>query len=509
MKPLTASAIALILCAIPVSAEGTTQKTVPIYRVTVVERTTKAINYNYRSGLTKIDFRGTVLLPAAKGEATVESKRGRTEIDANFEKLTAPQRFGREYLTYVLWAITPEGGPRNIGEIIPGTSDRAHLEVTTDLQAFALIVTAEPYSAVRQPSDVVVLENQVRSDTTGKIQELSAKYELMPRGHYTLNEPGNLPSAEGPKVSMREYEALLAIYQAQNALGIASAVNAAQYAPNTFAKAQQLLGEAQQWQVSKNAEARVVQTAREATQTAEDARAIAVQRRQAERLANAELEATRAQQAKAQADMEVQRARNDAENARFEVEAERIARQRAETQAAISQSRAAHAEADANRTRALSSVGTTTISSSVEKTRLRMRLLEDLNGVVVTRDTPRGLVATIPDSEFHGANLRGTASEQAARIASVVAAYPGLRVNVEGHSGGEAGERLSIDRSQAVRDALLRRGLSPDLVSAAGFGNSRPIGPGVVPNQRVEIVIYGEPIGVLPFWDRTYSLIPR
>src|SRR5215510_14441037 len=158
------------------------RQNVPIYRVTVVERSVKAVNYQYRNGPTRIDFRGTVLLPQAKGDAVVESKAGRVEMDVHLDHIAAPSRFGREYLTYVLWAITPEGHAKNLGEVLPGANDRAHLLVTTDLQAFGMIVTAEPYSAVRQPSDVVVMENVVRPDTIGRIEPIEVRYELMPRG---------------------------------------------------------------------------------------------------------------------------------------------------------------------------------------------------------------------------------------------------------------------------------------------------------------------------------------
>src|ERR1700721_1854844 len=170
---------------------------VPIYQVTVTERTVKAINYQYRNGPTPIDFRGTVLLPEAKGDAMVESKSGRTEIDAHIDHLPAPTRFGREYLTYVLWAITPEGHPKNLGELVAGSSDKAHVRVTTDLQAFGLIVTAEPYAAVRQPSDVVVLENEVRPDTVGNIEPIQVRYELMPRHGFTYNIPADPSTADG------------------------------------------------------------------------------------------------------------------------------------------------------------------------------------------------------------------------------------------------------------------------------------------------------------------------
>jgi len=166
--------IVSVLFAVCSAGQSTDKKygsgTTPIYRVTVVERSLKAINYKYRSLPTRVDFRGTVLMPAAKGEALVESKRGRTEIDAKLANIAEPQRFGREYLTYVLWAITPEGRPHNLGEIMPDSLNKAKVSVTTDLQAFGLIVTAEPYSAVRRPSDVVVAENMVRDDTVGKIE---------------------------------------------------------------------------------------------------------------------------------------------------------------------------------------------------------------------------------------------------------------------------------------------------------------------------------------------------
>jgi hypothetical protein len=247
---------------------------VPIYQVTVVERTVKAVNYKYRSDPTMIDFRGTVLLPKGKGQAIVQSRQGRTEIETSFENLTEPQKYGLEYMTYVLWALTPDGRPHNIGEVVPGSRDKAKLRVTTDMQAFAMIVTAEPYSAVRQPSDVVVLENVVRPDTEGKIEQVDAKYELLPRGLYSYHVPDQLESASTnlPKVSMREYEALSELYQAQNAVAIARNAGAEQYASATFAKAQQLLSQAQQIEAAKKDPTHVVETAREAAEAAEDAR---------------------------------------------------------------------------------------------------------------------------------------------------------------------------------------------------------------------------------------------
>lgn len=258
----------------------------PIYRVTVVSRNLEAVNYEHRGGPTPIDFRGTVLLPHAKGTAIVDSHRGSVSIDAKFDHLNAPTRFGREYLTYVLWAISPEGRPKNLGEILVDSSNKAHVKVTTDLQAFGLIVTAEPYYSVSAPSNVVVAENVIRPDTIGKREEITAKYELLPRGQYTMNiQPSQLnsPGPEQQKLSYDRYEAVLELYQAQNAVQIAQSLGAAQYAPDSFNKAAALLSQAKDMNARKMDTHQIVSTAREAAQMAEDARTIATRKRDEQR----------------------------------------------------------------------------------------------------------------------------------------------------------------------------------------------------------------------------------
>ena len=253
----------------------------PIYHVNVVSRTTVAINYGHRTDPTKIDFHGTVLLPQAHGEATVQSKRGTVDIDAKFERVDPPTKFGTGYLTYVLWAITPEGRPVNLGELVPNSSNKGKLHVSTDLQSFALIVTAEPYYSVTQPSDVVVMENVLRPDTVGKVEQVNARYELLPRKGFTFDPSAPVPgAASGEKLSMDQYEAVVAIYQAQNAIQIARVAGADHYAPETFQKAQQLYRNAEYYRDKKADSKTIVMTAREAAQAAEDARAIAAKRQQ-------------------------------------------------------------------------------------------------------------------------------------------------------------------------------------------------------------------------------------
>jgi outer membrane protein OmpA-like peptidoglycan-associated protein len=499
----------------------------PIYHVTVVQRTVKAVNYFYRQGPTPIDFRGTVLLPEGKGGAVVESRQGRADIDANFEHFKASQEYGREYLTYVLWAITPEGRPHNLGEIVPDHSNNGHLHVTTDLQAFAMIVTAEPYAEVRQPSDVVVLENQLRPDTAGSTEAVNAKYELLPRGQYTWNINSSLSAeiANAPKVSTREFETLTELYQAENAVGIAGSAGAAQFAPETLARAQSLLQEAQQMHAAKGESHSIIEIARQASQTAEDARLIAVQREQQAALSAAQAQANQAsqqvsaaQQAAAQAQVQaaaqVQQAQQEALAAnqranalQQQADADRAALLRAQTEAAEARQRAQQAELAASQAQAQIQGQANAASQAARVSAVRVRLLENLNSVMPVTDTPRGLVVTIPDADFSGESVHGTASERIARIAAIVSGQPGLRVTVEGYSDRAAQQPLSETRAYAVRRVLSNNGLSAASITAKGFGDSRPLGPaGQVENSRVEIVVAGDAIGTVPFWDRTYPL---
>ena len=249
----------------------------PVYRITVVQRSLPAVNYGLRSGPTKIDFHGTVLAPETRGSATVEAKAGAVTIHAKLTNLDVPAKFGPQYLTYVLWAISPEGQTERLGEVITNHKDDAKLEVTTSLQTFGLLVTAEPYFAVSKPGPVVVMENVLRPDTIGASEPVSAKYELLPRAeNYTVNlQPAGAAAGNGPMVSQREYEAVLAIYQARNAIQIAKSEGVNARAQGTLEKAEHLAQQAEQIPDKKNNSDRVIMLARQAVQTAEDARNIA------------------------------------------------------------------------------------------------------------------------------------------------------------------------------------------------------------------------------------------
>src|SRR6266850_2354309 len=497
----------------------------PIYKITinVVERTTTAINYQHRSGSTTIDFRGTPLLPEAKGEAKVESKQGYIEIEVEFDKLQPATRFGSEFLTYVMWAISPEGRPINLGEVIlNGTKSK--LDVTTDLQAFGLIVTAEPYFSVTQPSNVVVMENFIRPETRGKIEQVDAKFELLERGQYTVN----VPPAELKPIPL-DKNVPLDLFEAQNALRIARWAGADKDAADSYKKAQDLLTQAENYQARKAGKKPVSMTAREAVQTAEDARLIALKRQDEQRLANeraaaaerenqariaaersrqeAQAAAARTAQAEQEQRLEAERrARAEAERAAAEADAARTraeadrARLEAEANAARSARETAAAQADADRARLAAS------QAEREKQDLRRQLVDQFNKILETRDSARGLIVNMSDVLFDTGRytLKPGAREKLAKISGIVLAHPGLKLEVEGHTdsvgGDDYNQKLSEQRANSVREFLISQGVSSTLITARGFGKAQPVASndtaaGRQQNRRVEMVVSGDIIG--------------
>jgi len=539
--------VALIgLLAVPASAQVVITPAQPsqaseargtaIFRVTVVGRTVQAINYRPRSGDTKVDLVGTALMPQAHGFAEVSGKKGHIEIDAHFDKMQPATRFGPEYLTYVLWAITPEGRAKNLGEVqIKG--DDTRIEVTTELQAFALVVTAEPYFAVAQPSDVVVMENVVRDSTQGTVETVQAKYELLKRGAYLLDQSGSF------KARAIEPGAPLDLAEARNALDLARIAKADRYASDTFTKAQRLLSEAEVAREKHQKANEIMMPARQAAQTAEDARLIALQRqeeeftarqralaaqREREAVEREQTERQRAQaetsrrldaerQAKAAAAnaaaqkqaaererLEIERVRQEALRAKSEADRARAAAEAAkqsadaEAQQARLQAQQAQAAAEqAQRDRA---------QAEQEKSALRERLREQLNAVLDTRETARGLIVNVSDVLFDtaSATLKPGAREKLARVAGILATHPDLHIEVEGHTdsvgSNEYNQKLSERRSGSVKTYLLQQKIPPAEVDSVGFGESRPVASnataaGRQQNRRVELVVSGESIG--------------
>jgi len=512
------------------------QETSPLYRVTVVARTTKAINYRHLSGPTRIDFRGTVLLPLAKGEAKVEGKKGAIRIQAQFEKLEPAARFGPEFLTYVLWAVSPEGRADNLGEV-RAEGSKSKLEVTAQLQAFALIVTAEPYFAVTQPSEVVVLENIVRPDTVGSVEEIDAKFDLLQRSQYTFVQANAQPVTDA--------NVPLALREARNAMQIAKAAGAEHYAADSIKKASELLEQAEAAHAHKGDSKQLEMTAREAVQTAEDARLIAAKRAQEERIAKerqaaaerearAKAQAEEAEKAKLAAQLAAERAareKAEAEAARLAAQAqqqalqaeaerqrqaaEQAAREKAEADAARAaaqlQQQAAQAEAERQRLAAqqaeveAAKARKAAEQAENEKAALRAQLLQQLSAILQTRDTARGLIVNMSDVLFDTGSytLKPGAREKLAKISGILLAHPGLTLQIEGHTdsvgGDEFNQQLSERRAGMVRDFLVDQGVGASAITARGFGKTQPVASNDTPegrqrNRRVELVVNGDSI---------------
>ena len=497
---LTVAVIALSLSAVAQTYSQTTMTVepmapTPMFRVNVISRTVQAVNYQHRSGATKLDFAGTDLMPSANGEAEVNSKRGSIEIKAEFGNLEKPTTFGNEYLTYILWAISPEGRAVNLGEVLVGGNHRSKLVVTTDLQAFALIVTAEPYYAVRQPSNAVVLENVVREDTKGTTEAVNAKYELMERGGY-------IPTGYKFDPVILNAKLPLEFFEARNALRIAQSEGAERYASDSYQHAVQLMNDVDRYATRKHIDRKpLIAVAREEVQTAEDARAISVKKIDEQRQANERKASADAQaQSQAQADdatRQKERAQADAAQAQSDMAANQAASAAAVTaaQADADQSRLAAQKAQQNAQQAES-----------DKAALRTRLSEQLNSILQTRDSARGLIVSMSDVLFDTGkySLKPGAREKLAKVAGILLAYPGLNIEVDGYTdnvgGDEMNQQLSENRARSVRDYLVQQGVATNSVSAKGFGTTLPVATndnaaGRQQNRRVELVVSGEAIG--------------
>jgi outer membrane protein OmpA-like peptidoglycan-associated protein len=510
-------AFAITLCA-SAQAQAQTQapadssNPAPAFRLNVVSRTTRAVSYRHRSGSTKINFQGTDLMPSAAGEAKVESKRGALEIEVEFSGLDRPTSFGNEYLTFVLWAISPEGRPVNIGEVLVGDNHRSKLDVTTDLQAFAMIVTAEPYYAVRRPSNLVVLENSIRSDTVGATEIVDAKFELIDRGGY-------IPTGYKFDPVILNAKLPLEFFEARNALRIAKSAGAERYAASSYEKAVNQMNEADALATGKHENKKsLVALSRETVQTAEDAREIAMkhideERTESERRAGSHREAAAENRA-----VSAEAATADALHERREADRKNLDAQAAAMQAAGAQANAERdrndaqekqraAEADSDRNRAAAASSDSQLQQAVrDREELRARLLQQFNLILETRDTARGLVVNMSDVLFDSGKftLRPLAREKLAKISGIVLAYPSLNLAIEGNTdsvGTEAfNQDLSEKRAEGVRSYLTQQGIPEGSTTATGFGKSRPIASndtseGRQQNRRVELIVSGEVIG--------------
>jgi outer membrane protein OmpA-like peptidoglycan-associated protein len=485
----------------------------PVFRVNVYARSAKAVNYRHRGGSTTVDFKGTSLMPAITGKAKVDGKAGRLAIDVELNHVERPARLGGQYLTYVLWAVTPEGRAVNLGEVLPGDNGKSRMNVTTDLQAFGLIVTAEPYFSVTHPSNEIVAENVILQATKGFEETIDAKFDVLEGGQYTIDVAADqLPSAQAqPNVP-------LDLLEARDAVMIAKAAGAEQYASSSIMKAEDMLQRAEDYYQRKQGRTPIGTAARGATQMAEDARVLTLRRKEQEREEAARRAAADAQ-AKAEADAQAAQQREQEaqtrsdEDARRRAQAER-AQAEAERQqaAALAQQQQSQAQAEAARQaaedadRQKQEAQRQAQEAIRQKEEMRARLLAQLNQVLQTRDTARGLIVSMPDVlfDFNKYTLKPEARERLAKISGIVLAYPDLKLEIEGYTDSigsdDYNQTLSEKRAGSVRGYLVSSGVTPDHSTAVGLGKANPVADnsnaaGRKLNRRVEMVVSGDVIG--------------
>lgn len=474
------------------------QDATPVYKIQVVARDIPAINYFHRRGSTNIGFQGTPLMPDAKGGAKVTAASGRTEIDLHLQGLAPASSFGVEYLTYVLWAISPEGRPVNLGEVLPtGSNGKVDMTVTTNLQAFGLIVTAEPYFAVTMPSDVVVAQNVVQDRTQGVIEQVTAHYTLLPRGAYaeTAGRHVNLHAVT------KKQKSPLELYEAENAVQIATAAGAEHYAADTMTAAKTALQNAEGFDTKHRNEKEEITYAREAVQSAEDARIITIRKIKEEDEA-AQLKARQeAEQSAKLSQAQAEKAQADAERARAAADAQAAQRAQAEAAAQEAQARAAKARQDQQAAEQAAQ------QAAQQTEQLRERLKQQLNQVLQTTETARGLVMNMSDVlfDFNKYSLKPDAKVKLAKVSGILLAYPNLKLQVEGYTDNigsdDYNQKLSEQRANTVRDFLVAQNVPDGSISAAGYGKRNPIADnstntGRAQNRRVQLVVSGEAIGV-------------
>jgi outer membrane protein OmpA-like peptidoglycan-associated protein len=499
------------------AAQPASDGTVPIFRVEVTSKVIKAVNYHHRQGTTKIAFQGTALMPEARGEADVTPNDGATRINLHFDHLSNPVQYGPEYLTLVLWAITPEGRAERLGEVTlrDAANRNASLYATTDLQSFGMIVTAEPYFSVSRPSDVVVMENIIRHDTTGTMEDIDAKYELLKRGQYSTNVTAGRVTAVTSDLAVP-----LQLREARLAVTIAKAQGADSYAADTMQKAADDMINAEGFYHSKDLK-RLETSAREATQMAEDARRISIQketdeaaRASAQREADAHVQAANAQaraadeaRLRASAEADTAAAESKKREAEVQMASAREAQQSAEAARASAEAAQAAALAEQQKL-AAEKAAAVSARDQVEKDaqKLRERLKDQLNLILMTRDTARGLIVNMSDVLFdtNEATLKPGAKEKLAKMSGILLSYPTLHISVEGHTDSTGSDdynvKLSQRRADAVRDYFTANSIAPANIEAHGMGKDNPVATndtaaGRQQNRRVEMVVNGDVIG--------------
>ena len=453
--------------------------------------------FSYRDGpKSGLLLRGTPLAATAEGKIEVEYQNNNARISAEVQDLPEPGSLG-PYTTYVLWAVTPDGRATNQGVISGIEGGDGQLETQYGASQFALIVTAEPHFAVTIPSTMMVLYN-VGDDVKGaesKVTTLTERVDYARLAGAQLSPP--VTNDANP----------VEVVQARYAIAIARAAGAERFGSDAYVTAKQKLAAAESALAGDRGSERKTAPglAREAVIAGEDARRAALLASTDNAVAERQRAATVAATNAANTTARVAATAAAATSREAATAAETRSREAAAATAATTEAR----ETATATAAAASSQAASQAAAGVERERgataARTDLRNRLNEALPTRDSSRGLVAEIGGVQFATgtAATNAGARESLSKFSGIVASYPGLRFNVEGHTDSVGSvamnNELSLKRAMAVRDYLIEQGVPASSIDVAGLGFSTPIGDngtteGRARNRRVEIVVSGGPL---------------
>lgn len=484
-----------------------------------VPRQTTAITYPEDEVVT-VQFRGTTRFPRMKGDARIKrTRRNGTEIELSVSKMPRPFELGAGYATYVVWAVSPDGQIDNLGEI----KRRGFFEfdskisVTTPLQTFSIIITAEPHFLVRRPSRAIMLENlsaiSLSGRTLGSVKAVN----------YFGNSSDYFSDARTPEIAELDYSKTPSmVLQAKQAVALARYAGAQRDATEELQTAETLMQNAENaWKAGRDEEA-VDLTARQAVSAAVKAEDTALVRKEAREKRNeksrsdAELRTAEDKYLRAQDEItelkaelareQRQRELTERDSSNYSEQIKTLREENARLREEIGKLRS---DAEDAKTRLARVEGE---KIAVEKQReqderaSRLRenmpvLMQSLKPFGTVRQTERGIVLTLPETYFAGirdTNFAAASDVKISNLANVLANSTDYRIVVESHTDNKGTpdelQSLTQNRAQTLLDRLAAGGVEATRIEVKGYGASLPVAPNTTnlnraKNRRVDVIL--------------------
>ena len=489
-----------------------------------VARQTTAITYPLDE-IVQTQFRGTTRFPRMKGEARVKrTSRNGTEIELSVSKMPRPFELGAGYATYVLWAVSPDGQIDNLGEIRRRGFFEfdSKISVTTPLQTFALIITAEPHFLVRQPSQAIMLENLSPVAQSGRTIATTRAAQ------YFGNSSDFFRDARTPEIAELDYaKTPSTILQAKQAVALARYAGAERDATEEFRQAESFLTSAENAWKAERPEEQIDVTARQAVSAAVKAESTAAIRREAREKRN---ERTRQDAEVRQAEAKYSDAQTQIDELRSELARETRNRELAERDALNFSNQVRELRDELGKLR--EELGKTKVEvdsyknritqieterqaaeqaaaqQSAEQNRLAQIqanepvLVQNLKRFGAVTRNERGIVLTMPENLWSGVRVSGFAPTAEAKLSSLGEMLAGTgsayKITIESHTDNKGTpdelQILTQERAQAIADKFTAFGVPQDRVEAKGYGANLPTAANTTnanraKNRRVQVIL--------------------